>query len=409
MDIPAHFYSFSFALNPDWPKRYPNRRHLYDYFHNVAEEYDLLRRMTFNSECYGMSWDEDRALWVVLFRQTDDHSKTFVREASVVICAIGKLDLPNIPNIKGREGFKGAQFHSSRWDHSIEIQGKNVVVLGNGASGTQFVPKLAKMANPGKLTQIIRSAHYITERQNPKYSAVFKWAARYIPGVCRLYRWSWVVWMDYQFSAFIMNKFGEHRRKAMKAQTTDYIEKAAPEEYKDILTPDYLVGCRRRVHSNRYLETLARDNVELVCDDVTEITGDSVITRSGKTVPADVIVYATGFRVQDWLWPMTIKGIDGQEMHELWQSRGGVQAYYGTAHDQFPNWFTLYGPNTGSGHNSVIYQTECQVNFMCRMLKPVLRGNAKSVTPKKKAQLALNEWIQKVNKPRYHTGCGTAG
>ena len=172
------------------------------------------------------------------------------------------------------------------------------------------------------------------------------------------------------------------------------------------MTPDYLVGCRRRVHSNRYLEILNQDNVELLNDDVVEITKDKVITKSGKTIPADIIIYATGFRVQDWLWPMTIRGIDGQEMHDVWKERGGVQAYYGTAHDQFPNWFTLYGPNTGSGHNSVIHQTECQVNFMCRMLKPVLRGTAKSVVPKKEAQIALNKRLQRdLPNLTFATGC----
>jgi cation diffusion facilitator CzcD-associated flavoprotein CzcO len=139
---------------------------------------------------------------------------------------------------------------------------------------------------------------------------------------------------------------------------------------------------------------LHRDNVDLINDNVIEVTSDSVITSSGRKIPADAIVYATGFRTQDWLWPMQIRGIGGQEMHDLWDARGSVQAYYGTAHDQFPNWFTLYGPNTGSGHNSVIYQTECQVNFLCRMIAPVLAGKAKSVMPKTEPQLELNRRIQ---------------
>ncbi|KAF2636611.1 dimethylaniline monooxygenase [Massarina eburnea CBS 473.64] len=404
VDIPAHFYSYSFALKPDWPKLFPARQDLYDYFHNVADEYDLLRRMTFNTECYGMSWDQVRCLWTVKFRKTDDHSVTFEKEASIVVCAIGKLDLPNIPNIKGRESFSGAQFHSARWDHSVEIKGKNVVVLGNGASGTQFVPKIAPEA--GKLTQIVRSAHYIQERLNPHYSPMFQWAMKWIPGACRAYRWSWYVAMERQFAAFWLTPNGEKARVHVAQETWDYIDKAAPEKYKEILRPDYLVGCRRRVHSNKYLESLHLPNVDLINDNVTEITSDTVITKSGRRIPADVIIYATGFRTQDWLWPMEIRGIDGQEMHEVWKQRGHIQAYYGTAHDQFPNWFTLYGPNTGSGHNSVIYQTECQVNFMCRLLKPVLKSGAKYVVPKKEAQLELNERIQQgLPKLTFSAGC----
>ncbi|KAF2708438.1 dimethylaniline monooxygenase [Pleomassaria siparia CBS 279.74] len=404
VDIPAHFYSYSFALKPDWPKLFPVQRDLNDYFHNVAEEYDLLRRMTFNVECYGMDWDQRRSLWTVRFRRTNDHSITFEREAPIVICAIGKLDLPNIPDIKGRDTFEGVQFHSARWDHSVNLKGKNVVVLGNGASGTQFVPKISEYV--GRLTQIVRSAHYIQERLNPHYSALFQWIMKYIPGACRVHRWSWYWAMEKQFGAFWMTERGERKRVDVAQETWDYIDKAAPEKYKDILRPDYLVGCRRRVHSNKYLECLHRENVDLIHDDVIEITKDSVITKAGRTIPADAIIYATGFRTQDWLWPMEIRGIDGQEMHELWEKRGQVQAYYGTAHDQFPNWFTLYGPNTGSGHNSVIYQTECQVNFLCRMLRPVLQGNAKSVVPKYEAQKKLNDRIQEsLPKLTFSAGC----
>jgi cation diffusion facilitator CzcD-associated flavoprotein CzcO len=131
----------------------------------------------------------------------------------------------------------------------------------------------------------------------------------------------------------------------------------------------------------------------LLKDDVVEVKPHSVVTRSGREFPADVIIYATGFRTQDWLWPMTIVGQDSIELHDLWEKRRGVQAYYGTMCDHFPNWFTLYGPNTASGHNSVIYQTECQVNLLCRLLKPVLNGQARSIAPTPDAQRKLNKWI----------------
>lgn len=404
VDIPAHFYSYSFALKPDWPKLFPVQKDLHEYFTNVAEEYDLLRKMTFNVECYAMEWDELRNLWTVYFRHTHDPSQTFTKEAPIVVCAIGKLDLPHIPDIKGRDTFEGAQFHSARWDHSVELKNKKIVVLGNGASSTQFVPKIGPKS--AQLTQIVRSAHYIQERLNPTYTPLFKWILKYIPGACRAYRWSWYIRMERQFQAFWLTKAGEKFRVHVAQETWDYIDKAAPEKYKEILRPDYLVGCRRRVHSNKYLESLHLPNVDLINDNVIEITPDSVKTKSGKEIEADVIVYGTGFRTQDWMWPMTIKGIGGQEMHELWDKRGDVQAYYGTAHDQFPNWYTLYGPNTGSGHNSVIYQTENQVNFMCRLLKPVLNGNAKYVVPNYDAQQQLNKRIQdNLPKLTFSTGC----
>ena len=176
-----------------------------------------------------MSWDEERSLWTVTFRQTDDHTKTFTREASAVVCAVGKLDLPSTPKIRGQEIFQGKQMHSARWDHSIHTKGKRVVVLGNGASATQFVPVIAPQVK--SLTQIVKSAHYIQERQNPVFSTQFKWAMKNIPFACRLYRWAWAIEYDLGFGAFFMTPEGEKKRAAVAQETWDYIDKAAPEKF----------------------------------------------------------------------------------------------------------------------------------------------------------------------------------
>lgn len=195
---------------------------------DICEEYDIHRRSTTNVECISQVWDDVRSVWTVTFRQTDDHSVTFTREAAAVVNAVGKLDLPAIPHIKGQDTFEGKQFHSARWEHSVKTEGKNVIVLGNGASATQFVPLVAEKAK--HLTQFVRSAHYIQERHNPEFSPTFKWVMKNIPFACRLYRWSWAIEYDLGFAAFFMTPDGEKKRKAVAQETWDYIDRAAPKK-----------------------------------------------------------------------------------------------------------------------------------------------------------------------------------
>lgn len=163
-DIPSHFYSYSFALNPDWSSMYPGRDELHEYFVSVARKFDILPHCRFNTMCTGVQWDSHKSLWICTF-QDQSTGETFIKEAAVVVSAVGTLDRPFIPSIEGSESFQGKIFHSARWDDSLETKGKNIVVLGNGASATQFVPELVKDVGPrGKVTQLVRSAHWWTKR-----------------------------------------------------------------------------------------------------------------------------------------------------------------------------------------------------------------------------------------------------
>lgn len=183
-DIPSHFYSYSFALKPDWSSMYPGRDELHnckskssEYFQktelgfdmvvdlfSVAEKYNIISRCRFNTMCKSMIWDQNRQLWTCTLEDIVT-GRTFIHEAPVVISAIGTLDRPYIPSIEGAAQFQGTIFHSARWDKSVDFKNKNVVVLGNGASATQFVPELIKEVSPhGSVTQIVRSAHWWTKR-----------------------------------------------------------------------------------------------------------------------------------------------------------------------------------------------------------------------------------------------------
>ncbi|KAF2019573.1 FAD/NAD(P)-binding domain-containing protein [Aaosphaeria arxii CBS 175.79] len=407
-DIPSHFYSYSFAPNPDWSSMYPGRDELHSYFFSVAEKFNILPHCRFNTTCKNMLWDDARQLWICTF-EDGVTGKTFVHEAPVVVSAIGTLDRPNVPEIEGAGKFQGKIFHSARWDDSVALRGKNVVVLGNGASATQFVPEIVKEVAPrGKVVQLVKSAHWWTKRGNPVYSSTWKALMRYVPLATRIYR-IYLAWqLESVFYSFLMNDSGLRMRNKIRNATREYIENDAPRQYHEILMPDYEPGCKRRVNTATYLASLHSPNMHLAKDRVVKIGEKHVQTETGATYPADVIIYATGFATQKWLFPMDIKGVGGRDIHQLWDAAGGAEAYKGTVVSGFPNLFILYGPNAATGQHSVIFHSECQINYSCRLLKPVLcgRNHADSIMVKPDAQARDLKWVHgKLKHLVFNSGC----
>ncbi|KAK0642669.1 Baeyer-Villiger monooxygenase [Lasiodiplodia hormozganensis] len=395
-DIPSHFYSYSFALKPDWSTTYPGRDELHEYFFSVAEKFGILPHCRFNQACKSMVWDAQRSLWVCTFEDTQT-GKLTVHEAPVVVSAVGTLDRPFIPEINGTDTFQGKAFHSARWDHSVDFNGKNVVVLGNGASATQFVPELVKEVGPkGKvvqLVQLVKSAHWWTKRGNPKYSPLFKAVMKYVPLAARLYRIHLAYQLESLFPSFLMTPRGARLRQHIRAATYKYIDEEAPAQYRAILRPDYEPGCKRRVNTNTYLACLHAPNMHLARDRTTLIGPRHVETETGATYAADVIVFATGFRTQKWLGTIEVHGVGGRSIHDVWDAAGGAEAYMGTVVAGFPNLFVLYGPNAATGQHSVIFHSECQINYACRLLRLVLKGGMVSVAVKEEAQREDLRWV----------------
>lgn len=400
--------------------------HLVTDFLSVAEKYNIISHCHFNAMCKSMVWDDVRQLWTCIFEDTIT-GEMFVREAPVVVSAIGTLDRPNVPEIEGAVDFQGKIFHSARWDDSVVVKNKNVVVLGNGASATQFVPELVKEVAPrGKVTQLVKSAHWWTKRVsclhavasraptdpkqqgNPVYSGLWKSTLRYVPLAARMYRFYLAWQLEIVFYSFYMNQSGLRMRNKIREATTQYVESDAPEQYRKILIPDYEPGCKRRVNTQTYLACLHSPNMYLAKDRVIKIGKKHVETETGATYPADVLIYATGFTTQKWLFPMEIKGIGGQDIHEIWDAAGGAEAYKGTVVTGFPNLFVLYGPNAATGQHSVIFHSECQINYSCRLLRPVLCGRdpADSIVVKPEAQARDLSWVHsKLKHLVFNSGC----
>ncbi|KAB8218970.1 hypothetical protein BDV33DRAFT_192284 [Aspergillus novoparasiticus] len=406
-DIPSHFYSYSFALKHDWTTMFPGRDELHQYFFSVAEKYDILPHCRFNAMCVSLVWDNPCSLWICTFQDTIS-GETFKKEAPVVVSAIGTLDRPYIPNIEGSESFQGEVFHSARWNDSFKPEGKKIVVLGNGASATQFVPELVKDVGPqGSVTQSIGDASLSRSTQgNPKYSERFKLVLKHVPFAAKVYRIILAWQLERVFSSFYMNSKGTAMRQKIRDATYSFIESDAPPQYHKILKPRYEPGCKRRVNTASYMACLHSPQMLLTDNSVVKVGPDYVETKSGDRHVADTIIYATGFQTQKWLFPMQIKGINGQDLHQVWDAASGAEAYKGTVVSGFPNFFILYGPNAATGQHSVIFHSECQINYSCRLLRPVLKGEADSIMVKPEAQQRDLSWVHdKLKHLVFNSGC----
>ncbi|KAF7540126.1 hypothetical protein G7054_g1594 [Neopestalotiopsis clavispora] len=346
-----HFYSYSFALKGDWSTTYPGRQELHDYFASVADRFAILPHCKFNSKCLSMTWDELTSLWTCTF-QNELTGEIFTHTAAVVVSAIGTLDRP------------------ARWKGDVDFKGKSIVVLGNGASATQFVPELVKEVRPhGRVVQLVKSAHWWTKRGNDKYSGVWKMIMSYVPLAARLYRIVLAWQLESVFYSFLMNDNGARIRQQIRDATYQYIENDAPAEYKEILKPDYEPGCKRRVNT-------------------IHIEAGSIVTESGAEYPADMIIYATGFMTQKWLYPMQIQGVGGKSLHDVWDASGGAEAYKGTVVAGFPNFFILYD------------------QILLPPLTPVLTSGAKSIRVKPEAQRRDLTWVHsKLQNLVFNSGC----
>ncbi|KAI9724781.1 MAG: hypothetical protein M1812_000057 [Candelaria pacifica] len=426
MKVPSHLYSYSFALNPNWSQKYSMQPEIQAYFDSVADQYAITPHVSFSSVVQTAEWDTATGTWLVTI-QNQKTKDTIRRRCKVLVSAVGALSVPKKCDTPGRETFKGKMFHTAQWDHSFNYKDKEVVVLGNGCSATQFVPVISGGSGKvKKVTQFSRHAHWLSERQNPEYSPAFQWMLRWIPGAMRAVRAKHYSDMESDFAGFKLDS-GKRIREGLAQDNIDYLKRTAPKKYHEALVPKTEVGCNRKVLDADYLACLNRDNVELVYDDPVEaIVEHGVRTKSGREVYADAIVLAIGFATHQVLFPMEIRGENGISLNDHWDqtSEGAAQAYYGTCISGFPNFFVMMGPNTTTGWLSVIFTSECQINFTLRMIDPILKSlhprssflsllgisapsrQPDTVVVKREAEQADNEWIQqKVASLVFSTGC----
>ena len=364
-DIPSPFYSFSYEPNPKWPRRFSPQPAILQYLKDVADKYDVRRHIHFGTEVVAAEFDDDSGTWRVSLRDGE------VLEVDVLVTAVGQLSRPALPGIEGRDTFQGPAFHSAEWDHSVDLAGKRVAVIGTGASAIQFVPEI--QPHVGRLTIFQRTAPYIIPRMDTVFGERHHKVFTRVPATQLAERGAWygvteslgVAYLHAKPLAALVRRYS---RAHMKRQT-----KPVPGLFEKVW-PSYPIGCKRVLFSTDYLPALTQPNVDVVTDDITAITATGVVTSDGTHHDVDVIIYGTGFKATEFLAPIRIVGAGGAELHDQWSK--GARAYYGMTVPNFPNLFLMYGPNTNTGSTSVVYFIEVQARYLRRFVDHMVARNA---------------------------------
>jgi cation diffusion facilitator CzcD-associated flavoprotein CzcO len=383
-DIPSHMYSFSFEQNPAWTRAYSPQAEIWDYLRGVAKKYDLYHHIRFGQEMIGARWDADQHRWHVTTRSGDEFTGRFV------VNGIGSLHQPNVPQLPGIERFAGPAFHSSQWDHDVDLRGKRVAVIGTGASAIQFVPHIAPEV--ARLDVFQRTPPWIMSKPDRAISNRTRGLFRTVPGAQRTYR-SLLYWLLESRAVGFNGHPGIFKvaQRTAKAHLDRAITNPA---LRAKLTPDYLMGCKRILFSNDYYPALDRPNVEVVTDGVAEVREHGIVDTAGVEHPADVIIYGTGFHVIDAFDKVEIIGADGRNLAKEWASEGN-RTHLGITVSGFPNLFLLLGPNTALGHHSVIFMIESQARYIGKALELLDRAGADALVPRLDVQQRFNAEVQR--------------
>ncbi len=358
-DVPAPLYSFSFALNPSWSRRFPPHTEILDYLRRTADDLGLTARVRLNTTVVEAAWDGER--WQVRTAAGE------VYPADLLVPSMGQLSRPVQPVLPGT--FDGPAMHTARWDPAVPIDGRRIGVIGTGASAIQLVPAIAGRA--AHVTVFQRTAPWTLPRPNRRYGAARRYVYGRLPGLMRLPRagvWAMTVVTGKAVTGnraaglLLRGVSGVQRRWQVRSP-----------QLRARITPDEPMGCKRVLFTNDWLPTLARPDVDLVTEKIGMLEPAGVRTVDGVLHECDVLVYATGFAATEFLTPVRITGRDGVTLSDAW--RDGAHAYLGMTVPGFPNLVLIYGPNTNTGNTSVLYFHESQARYLVQAAGEVAAGH----------------------------------
>jgi 4-hydroxyacetophenone monooxygenase len=405
VDNPSHLYSYSFEPNHEWPNHFSPQPVLLAYFQGVADKHGLRQHIRFETQVEEAAFDEEAGAWRV--RIKDRAGKTETLSAKAVISAVGQLNQPKLPEIEGRDDFKGPTFHSARWRPDVDLKGKRVAVIGTGASAFQFVPEVAKEA--AQLTVFQRTPPWLapTPDYHQPTTAAERWLLEHVPFYEKWYRF-WLFWMltdgiyegvkadpTWNGGPGAVSPANAMLREAL-AYAISQQAADAPELLKHLI-PEYPMGGKRVLRDDGlWIEALKRPNVELVTSPIAMITPTGIVTGDGAERDFDVIIYGTGFTASQFLKTYRVKGRSGRELHEVWA--GDARAYLGMTTPGFPNFFMIYGPNTNIVVNgSIIFFSECSVRYIVGCLKLIAETGAETLEVRGDVHDVFNEKIDAMN------------
>jgi cation diffusion facilitator CzcD-associated flavoprotein CzcO len=363
-DAPSVLYSFSFAPNPDWSRRYAGQSEILEYLRKCATDHGVIEHIVFGAEVVRAAFDPGATVWRIHLRDGT------VRVADLLVAACGQLSRPAWPDLPGLDAFEGTIFHSAEWDHAHDLRGRAVALVGNGASAVQFVPRIAPEVTTLRIFQ--RTPHWVAVKLDHRYSGLRRTLNRYVPSLQKLSRFVAFLRFEVLLNPSLVSPRARRALSVHGAVLCWFARRSVRDpSLRRRLRPHYEIGCKRILQSNDYYPALNRPNVTVIGDPILSVRPSQVVTARGE-YPVDTIILATGFRSHDFVAPMHVVGPDGRTLREAW--RDGASAFLGMAVPGFPNFFIMYGPNTNVGSGSIVYMLECQASYIVGAAKTLAKG-----------------------------------
>ncbi|MBY4211749.1 NAD(P)/FAD-dependent oxidoreductase [Rhodococcus fascians] len=381
-DVPSHLYSFSFDHNPDWTHSFSTQEEIQQYILGVSVRHRVRNKFLFDHELVAAEWDERAMRWML----TTTRGRISAR---VVVSAVGVLCERNMPNIEGLDRFAGPLFHSSDWDHSVELEHKRVAVIGTGASAIQIVPAVASTVDHLYVYQ--RTAPWVFPKLLRRYSRLERAAFRRIPPLHRLFRAA--LYLLREIYAIVLVKLPSATLPLGAIAAVKLRIEVRDRSLRARVSPRYRAGCKRMLISNDYYPALGRDNVDLVTSGIAAVQQNSIVTTDGEVHSVDAIVVATGFHVTDSPAFDLFRGRDDQTLAQAYAERG-IAAYKGTTVAGFPNLFVILGPNSATGYSSTIYMIESQIAYIVDAVAAIEKQQIASVEVRQEVQDRYNRDLQ---------------
>ena len=390
VDVASRVYSYTFEADYDWEHTFAPRAEIHAYIEYIARKYGVRDTIRFETEVLSATWDEAASEWVVRLRSPFRVDETI--RVNGIISGVGLLDRPVLPAIEGLKTFEGKTFHTARWDHGYDFRGKRVGVIGTGASSMQLVPDVAPEA--ASLVVFQRSAGWVipVPGYREPVTPETRWLYNHVPYYVNWFRLRMIynAGDDMIYDAYDVDpewhEPGSVNRKnhALRERLVDYL-KTKLADRPDLIEkciPDYPPMAKRIILDNGWFDAIKRPNVELTTDRIARITPTGALMESGKEYEFDLLVLASGFRPNDFLWPMELCGRDGKTLQELW-AKDGARAYLGMMMPGFPNFWCLYGPNTNQKTGGPVMWGEMQIRFALGCLNEMLEHGWKSIDVKR--------------------------
>lgn len=393
-DVPSHLYCYSFEPKSDWSRVFAPQAEILDYIRHCADKYGIRPKIRFHTEVASAHFDERARHWVVKSRAGE------IFHFQMVIAGKGALHVPAKPHFPGDERFRGPVFHSAEWDHSVDLAGKRVAVIGSGASAIQVVPAIVDRV--AHLDYYQRTPSWVLPRGDRAYTDREKRLFRTVPALRWLHRQQ-IYWsLEPRVLGFtVAPRLMSLAENLGRRHIGKYVKDRALRKQ---LTPRYTMGCKRTLLSDDYYPALVRPNVDVITDGIAEVRKHSIVTSDGTERATDAIVLCTGFKVSELLSGLDVKGVGGRDLETDW--REGARTHLGITVSGYPNLFFLMGPNTGLGHNSMIYMIESQIHYVLEAIHAMDARHATTVDPLPEVQDRFTDAVhERLARSVWASGC----